>query len=141
MTDRLIDLLNTLLPGDGADWPAAGSQAMAARVIELAEGVPGACDALTAIVDALPPQFGTLPQTQREDIVRGIETDNTDQFDAVVTAAYNAYYTDPAIRDVVERLTGYENRPPQPLGYELEPFDERLLDAVKARGAIWRRVD
>ncbi len=141
MTDRLIALLNTLLPGDGADWPSAGSDAMAARTIELARGAPGVSDALTAILNALPDDFGTLQQTQREDILRGIEADRADQFDAVVTVSYNAYYTTPRIRDVIERLTGYENRPPQPLGYELEPFDESLLDAVKARGPIWRPVD
>lgn len=141
MTDRLTHLLDTLLPGDGVDWPAAGSAGMAARVTELARGVPGALDALTAILDALPDDFGTLTRTRREGVLRRIEAGRADQFDAVVTASYNAYYTDPAVRDVIERLTGYQNRPPQPLGYELEPFDESLLDAVKARGPIWRPVD
>jgi hypothetical protein len=43
-------------------------------------------------------------------------------------------------RDLIARLTGYPNRPPQPEGYALEPFDESLLAAVRARGPIWRQV-
>jgi hypothetical protein len=43
------------------------------------------------------------------------------------------------VRRVVEQETGYEDRPPQPLGYELEPFDEALLERQRARQPFWRR--
>ncbi|KMK64894.1 hypothetical protein [Puniceibacterium sp. IMCC21224] len=141
MTDPLTALLDTLLPGDGTDWPAAGAQGLAARMTELAADLPGGAEALDTVLGALPDGFSGLDAAPREDILREIETNMPERFDAVVTAAYNAYYTNPAIRDVIERLSGYENRPPQPLGYTLEPFDESLLDAVKARGPIWRQVD
>lgn len=141
MTELQNVLLDTLLPGDGADWPAAGAQGLAARMTELAAGVPDGTEALEAVLDSVPEGFAAMTPDQREDVLRGIEADMPERFDAVVTAAYNAYYTDPAVRDVIERLTGYENRPPQPEGYALEPFDESLLDAVKARGPIWRPVD
>jgi len=140
MNDPLTALLDTLLPGDGADWPAAGAHGLAARMQDLAKGVPDGPIALATILKALPEGFADLGQDQREDVLRRIETNMPKDFDATVTAAYNSYYTDPHIRDVIERLTGYENRPPQPEGYALEPFDESLLDAVKARGPIWRQV-
>jgi len=66
------------------------------------------------------------------------ESEDPENFERLLTAAYNAHYTDPGIRDVIARLTGYENRPPQPLGYALEPFDESLLENVKAMKPFWR---
>ena len=141
MTGLHIALLDTLLPGDGTDWPAAGAHGLGARMTELAAGIPDGTEALATVLEALPEGFIAMTPEDREEALRAIEADMPGPFDAVVTAAYNAYYTDSAVRDVIERLTGYENRPPQPRGYTLEPFDESLLDAVKARGPIWRPVD
>lgn len=141
MNDRLIALLDTLLPGDGTDWPAAGAHGLAGRTFALANNMPDGADALATVLNALPKGFPDLAQQRREEQLREIEAQDIARFDAVVTAAYNAYYTDPAIRGIIERLTGYPNRPPQPEGYALDPFDESLLDAVKARGPTWRPVD
>ena len=46
------------------------------------------------------------------------------------------YYRD----DRVVRSLGLELRPPFPLGYTLEQGDWSLLDPVKARASMWRRV-
>ena len=145
---RLAALLDTLLPGDGKHWPAAGRHGLAARTREMAALAPtdatvakeSADTGLDRVLAALPPGFPDQPPIDREAVLRQIEADLPAAFDAVVTAAYNAYYTDPAIRDIIEHLTGYENRPPQPLGYELPAFDTTLLDPVRARGPIWRPV-
>lgn len=136
---RLTALLDTLLPGDGADWPAAGSHGLADRLRELARTLD-AVDALAWLLDRLPEDFAEAAAEVREDALRALEAEDPEAFGRIVTAAYSAYYTDPAIRDVIERLTGYENRPPQPKGYALEPFDERLLDKVRARKPFWRKV-
>ena len=141
MTGRLTALLDTLLPGDGADWPAAGAHGLAVHAATLADDMLGGAEAMAGGLDALPQGFADLPQLRREEFLHEIEAQDARRFDAVITAAYNAYYTDPAIRDIIERLTGYPNRPPQPEGYVLDQFDESLLDAVKARGPIWRPVD
>lgn len=141
MTGRLTALLDTLLPGDGGDWPAAGAHGLAVHAARLADDMLGGAEAMAGVLGALPKGFVDLPQLRREEFLHEIEAQDAARFDAVITAAYNAYYTDPAIRDIIERLTGYPNRPPQPEGYVLDPFDESLLDAVKARGPIWRLVD
>lgn len=138
--DMLSALLDTLLPGDGADWPAAGKHGLAERTWTLAEAIPGGKEGLVTILRALPEGFGDVEGAKRESDLKIIEAAQPEAFEKTVTAAYNAYYTDPAIRDVIERLTGYENRPPQPDGYALPPFDESLLDQVRARGPIWRAV-
>ena len=138
--DAATALLNTLLPGDGADWPAAGDLGLAPRMAEMAALAPGGPEALDWVLGALPADFARHTQDAREDALRALEAAQPDRFGQVVTAAYNAYYTDPRVRDLIARLTGYPNRPPQPEGYALEPFDESLLAAVRARGPIWRQL-
>ena len=109
-------VLGTLLPGEGA-WPSAGDLGLAAEVgAELGEDGVALLAALPAIEAARPAAFERL-----------------------VAAAYTAYYVDARVRRVVEQETGYEDRPPQPLGYELEPFDEALLERQRARQPFWRR--
>ncbi len=129
----LLDaVLGTLLPGEGA-WPSAGALGLAGEVAgELGED----CARLLA---ALPPGFAALDAEAREDALRAIEARHPAMFDRLVAAAYTAYYVDARVRRTIERETGYEDRPPQPLGYELEPFDEALLERQRARQPFWRR--
>jgi hypothetical protein len=134
MSDLFDAILATLLPGEGA-WPSAGTLGLAAALrADLA-----AAD-VAALERSLPPGLATLAAPAREDVRRGIETAQPDLFERLVTAAYTAYYVDPRVRAVIERETGYENRPPQPLGYELEPFDEALLEKQKQRAPFWRKA-
>lgn len=138
--DLLRALLDTLLPGDGGDWPAAGSHGLAETMRDMSHLRGDGKEALETVLAKLPEGFAAQSAEDREDQLARIESAEPEAFGAVVVAAYNAYYTDPAVRDTIERLCGYENRPPQPLGYDLPPFDERLLAEVKARGPIWRPV-
>jgi hypothetical protein len=50
--------------------------------------------------------------------------------------AYVSYYADPGVL----RGIGFEPRPPHPEGYAMAPSDPALLDAVRARGRIWREA-
>jgi len=130
MTTLLALVIDTLLPGD-ADWPAAGSlDGLAGQVA--ADAAP---DALLA---ALPADFTALDVAAREDALRALEAAGPVAFERLVTACYLAYYTHDRVRAALERLTGYEARPPQPLGYELPPFDERLLETQRQRPPFWR---
>ncbi len=138
MSNPLTLLLDTLLPGDAARWPAAGAQGLAPRMQDQARDLPGGNAALRAVLDHLPDDFAARDQMAREAVLRGIETALPHAFDTVVTAAYNAYYTDPAIRDVVAARTGFANHPPQPQGFELPPFDAARLAQVRARPPLWR---
>ncbi|MBL8701207.1 MAG: hypothetical protein JNK67_22715 [Alphaproteobacteria bacterium] len=133
--DLLALVLDTLLPGDGP-WPPAHDVDLAAAVRADRDGDPdGRIDAVLA---ALPPGFATADAAGREAMLRAIEAAHAADFERLVTLAYTAYYIAPRVRTVVERETGYANRPPQPLGYELEPFDERLLETQKKRAPFWR---
>jgi hypothetical protein len=130
MTDPLPLLLATLLPGDG-DYP---SGAGAAAQLRQDMAAPDAAAALGEVLAALSPGFAAGDEAA----LRRIEAALPQAFDRVVTAAYIAYYTDPEVRLVIERLTGYAARPPQPQGYELPPFDESLLEVQKRRAPFWR---
>ncbi|WP_372619358.1 hypothetical protein [Falsiroseomonas sp.] len=130
MTTPLAALLDTLLPGD-ADWPAAGTL----------EGVVEqvAADAAPApLLAALPAGFATADAESREAALRALEAAEPAAFERLVVAAYLAYYTHDPVRAVLERLTGYAAHPPQPLGYELPPFDESLLETQRKRAPFWR---
>jgi hypothetical protein len=124
----LADLLATQLPGD-ADWPSG-----ALVEAEVAGDLP---DDVLADLARVMPGFAAGDEVA----LRQAETAQPAAFERAVAAAYLAYYTAPAVRQVLARLTGYEDRPPQPLGYDLPPFDLALLDRQRARAPFWRDPD
>ena len=137
--DRFTIVLDRLLPGDpGAGWPAAGALGLADKARAMATE-RGEADRLADTLAALPADFDDVSEADQIAALKAVEADQPDDFDLLILYAYGVYYTDPRVRDVVETRTGYPNRPPQPEGYELPPFDERLLDKVKQRPPFWRR--
>ena len=80
--------------------------------------------------------FAALPDEQKDDVLRELEAGEPGFFEELVRHTYNGYYTNPTI---IARL-GLEVRPPQPLGYDLEPGDLTLLENVKKRGRMYREV-
>ena len=114
---------------------------MAPKMLELLEtlSVDGR-EQLAIFLSRLPVNFLALSKDEQINSLKTMELANPDTFETILKACYSAYYTDPEIRRILEQKTGYEARPPQPLGYEMLPFDESLLEPVRARGQIWRKV-
>lgn len=115
-------LLSTLLPGD-AHWPAAGTLNLALDTA-----------LLSPIFAALPDNFAAGDEAA----LAAVERAQPAAFAALVHALYVAYYTHPSVRAVLAERSGYEARPPQPLGHELAPFDPVLLEPQRARPPFWR---
>ena len=140
-SDVVIAVLDCLVPGDTDGWPAAGQHGLAPKMLELLEtlSVYGH-QQLAIFLSQLPENFPALSTEKQIEILKTIELSNPDSFETILKACYSAYYTDPEIRRILELKTGYEARPPQPLGYDMLPFDESLLEPVRARGPIWRKV-
>lgn len=136
-SDPLALVLDTLLPGDGP-WPAARAVDLAAAVRADAAGDPQR--EIDRVLAALPRGFTAADAVTREAMLAAVEIAEPAAFERLVTLAYTAYYIDPTVRAVIERETGYENRPPQPLGYDLEPLDEALLAKQKQRAPFWRKA-
>lgn len=135
----LTAALDTLLPGD-ASWPAAGMLGLSDRVAALAELDPTHPDLLGDALLELGADFAGIGFEDRTKRLASLENDHPEPFGVLLLLCYNAYYTDLTVLKVVESRTGYEARPPQPLGYHMEPFDESLLEKVRARPPFWRRV-
>ena len=130
-TKQFEAVLSTLLPAHGP-WPS-GATVAGVVATDLAASLEDRA-ALAWLLAALPGEF----TAGDEDALRAVEEAEPERVGRVVNAAYLAYYTDPVVRAVLEEETGYEARPPQPLGYELPPFDEGLLERQRARAPFWR---
>jgi len=137
----LRQVLDALIPGTST-LPAAGQAGAADHVTRraaaslalrrtLGEGL-----ATIAILAARshPDGFGALDHDQREAVLQSVSTETLDAFEALILHAYSGYY---ALPRVLARI-GAPDRPPQPLGHEMAPFDERLLARVTQCPPLYR---
>jgi hypothetical protein len=122
--------------------------AVADHLIPAAHGMPSAAavvgDArLRFVLDARPDLVGPLGAALRPELgddpgtrLTTLERDAPDQHAALVLAVVGGYYTD---RDVRDRL-GYPGQEAKQLySWKVPEYvDEGLIDAVLARGPVWR---
>jgi hypothetical protein len=83
--------------------------------------------------------FVAAGATQRAAFLADVEKRNFDAFRALVTALLQDYYETPSVLAAM----GWRAGGAQPLGHDVPEADEAtlaLLDRVRARGAIWRKV-
>lgn len=132
-------ILDRLLPPH-EDLPGAGAMGLAPAVATEAARYPVLGDALSTVLTGLPGDFSGLDGQAQDEALRALEAAQPEAFAGLVNLAYNAYYTDGRVLRLIERRTGYEARPPQPLGYELAPFDESVLAQVRQRAPFWRKA-
>lgn len=130
--------LDVIVPPTG-DLPGAGGLGVTASVLEDAAAL-GATDTVAELLAGLPADFTSSASAARETMLREVEAADPSRFRVLINLAYTAYYTHPRVLAAVEAATGYNAGPPQPRGYELEPFDESLLAKVRSMDPIWRRV-
>lgn len=122
-----VAVLDTLLPGVAGAIPPA-SQAE----LDLA-AIPRT---LLERIDAA--RFVGASASERIAILRALEAAEPAAFRALLDAALAAYYQAPAILAAFN----WRSAPPMPRGHDPQGDDAatlRLLDAVRARGEIWRR--
>ena len=77
-----------------------------------------------------------LDQARREAVAKEFRSSGGAAAATLTRVVLQCYYRD----DRVLHSLGLELRPPFPLGYPLEQGDWSLLDPVKARPSMWRRV-
>ena len=137
--DWLPAVLDTLLPAN-RHLPPAGGMGLAAAVLVDARWAPEFPEALRWLGDGLPAGFGAAAEAVRVEALRTLEAADPRRFAAVVNLAYNAYYVHPDVLALIESESGFTARPPQPLGYELDPFDPAVLATVSRRAPFWREA-
>jgi hypothetical protein len=80
--------------------------------------------------------FAALDDATREAVAREFRAAGGVAAATLIRVVLQCYYRD----DRVLRSLNLELRPPFPLGYTLEQGDWSLLDPVKARPPMWRKV-
>ena len=135
------EVLDQLMPGRD-DFPGAGELGVAQHLEGVAASDPGLGrllqDGLAAIESASrrthSVAFADISDDRKVEVLRAVEAESPQSFAMLVRHVYAGYY---ANRRVI-KLMGLEARPPQPLGFELDPFDPSTVEHVRERGKIWR---
>jgi hypothetical protein len=79
--------------------------------------------------------FARIAVHEQDAALRAVQALIPDEFAGFLELVYLAYYQHPRVRQRI----GWHGRPPQPLGYDLSPFDESILDRVRGRQPFWRK--
>ncbi|MSQ34421.1 MAG: hypothetical protein EXR57_01200 [Dehalococcoidia bacterium] len=125
------------------DLPGAGAMGLAAQVENIAGRVPRLHGSLIKMVGALSLDlhshakggFNSLTTDQQDEALRTIESALPGEFGNFLELVFLAYYSDSR----VHKRIGWHGRPPQPEGYEMEPFDEAILETARKREPFWRK--
>jgi hypothetical protein len=134
---REIELLcDLIIPGDDI-YPAPSEIALPSRLSADKRFGPTA----DAVLSLLPKRLAGLPLNQRTAAVRAVEAAHPLVFRSLIIAIYSLYYSDPTVLRTLESEFGYSARPPQPFGYEIEPFDPVLLAIPRSRPRQYRLVE
>ena len=137
---RVMDLI---IPPAG-DFPGAGVLGLAERLERasvrygrLRSGLLTVLDAMSLdIASRIEGGFAALDEERQIAAITTVESDLPIQFSEFVELVYETYYTDSR---VYERI-GWAGRPPQPEGFDLEPWDPAILEKVRKREPFWREV-
>ncbi len=132
MTARLTAWLDVLLPG-GDGFPSASAAGAADWLSNESRFERAVADLLANLPDG----FEDLAADRQGEVLTQIEARAPACFNAAIVAAYSAYYTRPSVLQVIEDTCGYKAGPPQPGGYELPPFDDRILEIPRSREPSW----
>ena len=93
-------------------------------------------EALDALAQLAGQPLASLDPAQREAVALELRANGGAAVATLTRVVLQCYYRD----DRVVRSLGLEPRPPYPKGHVLEEGDWSLLDPVRARPPMWRRV-
>ena len=93
-------------------------------------------EALDALAQLAGQPLASLDPAQREAVALELRANGGAAVATLTRVILQCYYRD----DRVVRSLGLEPRPPYPKGHVLEEGDWSLLDPVRARPPMWRRV-
>ena len=135
------EVLDQLVPArDG--FPGAGELGVARHLSSVGASKPGLgrlfLDGLGAVESTSrrthSSAFADLADDRKIEVLRTVEAESPGSFAMLVRHTYAGYYSNPKIIEAM----GLEARPPQPLGFELDPFDPSTVEKVRERGKVWR---
>jgi hypothetical protein len=140
----LTAVLDEIIPpsGDGK-LPGAGELGLSLYVDQALQRTPELRPLISQALAALDERarsrgaqgFAALPAGDRSQLLGELASANPGFLPGLILHTYAGYYQNAR---VVEAL-GLEPRPPYPKGYDMEPSDFSLLDAVRQRPELFRR--
>jgi hypothetical protein len=135
-------LLNLIIPssGDGRMPGAAEMDFLGYLVGDESGFLPKLVQVLNAIVDAADSSHGKsfteINESDQLDLVNSLRSSKGELFNRLTNQVMACYYQN----DRVMRGLGLEPRPPFPKGNQVDEGDLSLLEPVRQRGEIWRKV-
>ena len=131
----MVAVLDRLVPAVG-DLPAAGAMGVADDIDRLLTSGDRFGQALARIVRTLTTEFATLSGDEQDQRLSAVEATVPTDFALLLEISYIAYYSRPEVHARI----GWRTGPLQPLGFELPPFDESVLDTTRRLQPFWRRT-
>ena len=131
-------ILDRLIPAN-EDLSSAGQMGLEDEVLRLARKQHRFHRRFTRALNkfySTSPNFTSESAEFQDEILRSFETDHPSSFRTLLDITYIVYYKDSR----VHKRLGWENRPPQPGGYPMAPWDESVLKNIRNRKPFWRKV-
>ncbi len=137
--DALLDVIVPPLPERGL--PGASQVGVQGRLLGEARGLlPGVMVGLAALEAGARATYGRgfveVDEAQRLALTEAMRSRDAGFLAELALETVTCYYQDPRVLEAI----GVEARPPAPQGYQVIAGDLRLLEPVRRRGEIWRRV-
>jgi hypothetical protein len=131
-------------PSDDGRLPGAGELGLAGYVDDALRTTPElrsmVGQSLAALDDLARRRnaggFAELSASERSEVMNELATSEHAFPPVLLLHACAGYYQNPRVLEVL----GLESRPPHPAGYEMEPNDLTLLDAVRRRPRMYREA-
>ena len=136
--DDLRAIAGLMIPASAEfDVPGADDPAIQADILAtLGRDANLVQEALDVLAQLAGQPLASLDQARREAVALELRANGGAAVATLTRVILQCYYRD----DRVVRSLGLEPRPPYPKGHELEEGDWSLLDPVRARAPMWRRV-
>ena len=136
--DDLRAIAGVMIPASAEfDVPGANDPAIQADILAtLGRDANLVQEALDVLAQLAGQPLASLDQARREAVALELRANGGAAVATLTRVILQCYYRD----DRVVRSLGLEPRPPYPKGHELEEGDWSLLDPVRARAPMWRRV-
>ncbi|MCY4077155.1 MAG: gluconate 2-dehydrogenase subunit 3 family protein [Acidobacteria bacterium] len=131
----LTAVLNRLIPATDV-MPGAGDVGIARFIDGVLVDAPHLRPRITSLLHAADAgkRFANLREAEQDARLREMARREKVSFDTLLRAAYTGYYSEPRVLAAIGRGSRPDSRGPT------GSFDTRLLDAVRRRGPIYRRV-
>ena len=136
---RLLEaIMDRMIPAVG-DLPSAGQMGLIDEIVELAAKQKRFEDLFHSAITAFEsknPDFLTSSESVQDENLKTFELNTPEHFNTIRTIVYIVYYKDSR----VHKRIGLDGQPPQPQGYDMDPWDESVLVNARKREPFWRKV-